>query len=531
MVGVSEGVVDVGGEAPEWRAPAADGVPPAPERDRSVETLDTQTLEILARRRPWRTNARSRGWLVRRALLAADVLGLSVAFVVAQVGFSTASASDRVGPGDETILFVLSLPLWVIAAHLSGLYDRDGQRTEHSTVDDLVGVFSVLTIGTWLFTSFALLTHLVEPNAPRAVFFWGMSILLVVLFRVSARSLCRRSERYLQNTIIVGAGDVGQLIARKILAHPEYGLNLVGFVDPQPRERRDDLDHLTIVGPPDKLPDLVHLLDVERVVVAFSGETHEEMLALIRALKALNVQVDVVPRLFEILGPNVSVHAVEGIPLVGLPPARLSPFSRRLKRLIDIVFAAVGLLLTAPLFLYIVFRIKRDSPGPVFFRQTRLGQHMAPFMLFKFRSMYVDTDSDVHRDHVRAIMTAQAPSGSNGIYKLDRADAVTPFGRWLRRTSLDELPQLINVLRGEMSVVGPRPCIPYETETFKPHHFERFLVPAGVTGLWQVTARARSSFGEALEMDVVYARGWSLLLDLRLLLLTPRAVLRQEATA
>jgi lipopolysaccharide/colanic/teichoic acid biosynthesis glycosyltransferase len=128
-------------------------------------------------------------------------------------------------------------------------------------------------------------------------------------------------------------------------------------------------------------------------------------------------------------------------------------------------------------------------------------------------------------------MNAGAALGSNGLYKLDRSSAITPFGRWLRKTSLDELPQLLNVLRGEMSLVGPRPCIPYEIEHFAPHQFERFLVPAGLTGLWQVTARANSSFGEALEMDVAYVRGWSLGLDLRLLLRTPLQLFRQRVTA
>jgi lipopolysaccharide/colanic/teichoic acid biosynthesis glycosyltransferase len=182
---------------------------------------------------------------------------------------------------------------------------------------------------------------------------------------------------------------------------------------------------------------------------------------------------------------------------------------------------------TAPLFLYAAWRIKRESPGPVFFRQKRFGVGMKEFTALKFRTMRVDADDAPHRDFIRQTMTSHASAPPNGMYKLDRGDVVTPFGRWLRRTSLDELPQLINVLRGEMSLVGPRPCIPYETDEFAPHHFERFLVPAGMTGYWQVTARAHSTFGEALDMDVAYARSWSLGLDLRLLCKTPLGLLRR----
>jgi lipopolysaccharide/colanic/teichoic acid biosynthesis glycosyltransferase len=153
---------------------------------------------------------------------------------------------------------------------------------------------------------------------------------------------------------------------------------------------------------------------------------------------------------------------------------------------------------------------------------------MEPFTALKFRTMKVGTDTTVHRDYIKATMSSKAAAGENGLYKLDRGDSITQFGRWLRKTSLDELPQLINVLRGEMSLVGPRPCLGYETEHFASHHFERFVVPAGLTGLWQVTARANSTFGEALDMDVAYARGWSLGLDLRLLFRTPVQVLRQR---
>jgi lipopolysaccharide/colanic/teichoic acid biosynthesis glycosyltransferase len=225
------------------------------------------------------------------------------------------------------------------------------------------------------------------------------------------------------------------------------------------------------------------------------------------------------------------VHTVEGLPLIGIPPVRPSRLARLAKRTFDFVCAVILLVLLAPVMLYIAWRIKRDSPGPVFFRQTRLGMNMRPFEAMKFRTMYVDADVSQHREFIQATMDRFTPAaGPNGLYKLEFQDAVTPYGRKLRSSSLDELPQLFNILRGEMSFVGPRPCIPYETENFAPHQFDRFLVPAGLTGLWQVMARAHATFGEALDMDVAYARGWSLGLDLRLLFRTPLAVMRHKGT-
>ena len=190
------------------------------------------------------------------------------------------------------------------------------------------------------------------------------------------------------------------------------------------------------------------------------------------------------------------------------------------------------LLLSAPLFAVAAWRIKRDSPGPVFFVQERLGKNMDPFLLYKFRTMRVGTDPTPHREYLQQIMSPGAvPLAENGnLYKLERSDVVTAAGSWLRRTSLDELPQLLNVIRGEMSLVGPRPCIPYETELFEPHHFDRFLVPAGMTGLWQVSARAHATFKEALDLDAAYARSWSLRFDLSLLARTPWAIVRGGET-
>jgi exopolysaccharide biosynthesis polyprenyl glycosylphosphotransferase len=291
------------------------------------------------------------------------------------------------------------------------------------------------------------------------------------------------------------------------------------------------LDDLPLLGESSERAEIVRQYGVERVLVAFSNDSDEEMLAAVRSLNDFDIQIDIIPRLFELVTSSVKVDGLEGLPLVGLPPVRLSRSSWVIKRTIDVVLSAIALLLTAPLFAYIAVRIKLDSAGPVFFRQTRLGHRQREFTALKFRTMRTDVDTEEHRRFIGEIMSADASQRSNGLYKLERKNAITNVGTWLRKTSLDELPQLINVLRGDMALVGPRPCIRYEIEYFEPHHCDRFLVPAGITGLWQVTARARSTFREALDMDVAYARGWSLSLDLRLLCRTPGQVLARKGAA
>ena len=491
-----------------------------------VEELELAPLELtwaLRRRRP-----RNRGWLVRRMLLLGDVAGLTLAFVAG--GLAVGGSTGFTEPGDLAV-FAATLPGWVVVAKLYGLYEHDEERADHSTADELAGVFNLVTVGAWLFFVGVLLTGTRGISLSRLAAFWLFAVVCVTLGRAIARALCRRSLLYLQNTVIVGAGEVGQLVARKLLQHPEYGLNLVGFVDDRPRERRTELEHLALLGGVDRLPELIALLDVERVVIAFSNSAESDLVELVRSLRDVDVQVDFVPRLFDLVGPKAAIHSIEGLPLVGLPPIRLSRSSRLVKRAVDAVGATAGLLITAPLFAVVAVLIRLDSDGPVFFRQTRLGLEMREFSVLKFRTMRIDTDVEVHRAYIERTMSPTAAPNANGIYKLDRSDSVTRVGRWLRKTSLDELPQLVNVLRGEMSLVGPRPCIGYETRGFSPHHFERFLVPAGLTGLWQVTARAHSTFGEALDMDVAYARGWSLGLDLRLLCRTPIQLLRSRGTA
>jgi len=489
-----------------------------------IAAMDDHTRTLLGRGRLER-----RAWLVPRSLLAADLAGLSLAYLLTTLFWGDAGAF---GSFHQILVFLATLPCWVIVAKLQGLYRSDQEQTDHSTADDIVGVFHLVTIGVWVLLVASRLAGRTNPSTWALITFWALAIVILPIARTVARRACKRAPAYQQNTLIVGAGEVGQLIARKLVMHPEYGVNVVGFVDRDPKARRPDLpEHLAILGGPERLADIVKCLDVERVVIAFSNEPVSELLSLLRQLRQFPVQIDLVPRLFELVGPRLTVHAVEGLPLLGLPPNRASRTSRAIKRAIDLVAAGTALLVLAPVFAYIALRIRLDSRGPVFFRQTRLGTNMKEFTALKFRTMKVGTDTSVHQDAVRRSMSASLDANeSGGVYKLQRPDAVTPFGARLRRTSLDELPQLINVLKGDMSLVGPRPCIPYETEYFEPHHLERFAMPQGITGLWQVTARANCTYGEALDMDIAYVRGWSLGLDLRLLLRTPLTVLQQRSS-
>jgi FlaA1/EpsC-like NDP-sugar epimerase len=203
-------------------------------------------------------------------------------------------------------LFVLSLPCWVLVAKWHGLYRRDEERTDHCTTDDIVGVFHLVTIAAWLLLVASRLAGWDSPGIFNLAGFWLLAVCAVPITRTVARLLCKRSQAYEQNTVIVGAGDVGQLVARKLIKHPEYGANVVGFVDRFPKARRPDLpERLSILGGPERLPEIIKCLDVERVVITFSTDSVSAPLALLRQLRPFGVQIDLVPSMFELICPRV----------------------------------------------------------------------------------------------------------------------------------------------------------------------------------------------------------------------------------
>jgi len=464
---------------------------------------------------------RRRGWLVRRFLVTADVAGLLLAFAIAEL-IVVGPGSGRFDVLTETLAFIATLPGWVLVTRLYGLYSQDDQRTNHTTTDEVANVFNMVTVCTWLFFAVSWVSGAAHPAVPKLLLFWLFAAALVPLARTTGRWAARRSQAFLQNTVIVGAGDVGQTIAEKLRRHPEYGVNVVGFVDREPKEQRESLGDLTILGPPNDLESIVRTHDVERVIIAFSRVSHEEVLSLIRSLKDAFVQVDIVSRYYELVGPSTGISTVEGIPVLCLPPRALGSSAKLMKRALDIVLSLVALALLMPVFLVVMLAIFLDSRGPILFRQPRIGAGGKTFEIFKFRTMIPEAEE--LKDAV-AHMSLHA-DGDDRMFKIADDPRVTRLGHVLRKASIDELPQLLNVLRGEMSLVGPRPLIPSEDVRVEDWGRERLSLRPGMTGLWQVLGRSEIPFEEMVRLDYLYVTNWSLWQDLRLMCGTVPAMLK-----
>jgi exopolysaccharide biosynthesis polyprenyl glycosylphosphotransferase len=494
--------------------------------DHPLAGAHPRTLEIIEHRRTSRS-PRRRGWLIRRGLVVADLVGLTIAFTVSEaisrVGRDT---TNLVATRSEVLLFLLTLPLWIGFAKLYGLYDRDEERADHSTTDELIGVLHLVTVGSWVVYVGAQVTGLASPGLLKLWVFWTVAVAAMTIARTAARALCRRHWSYLQNTIIVGAGEVGQLIARKLLQHPEYGINLVGFVDEHPKERHPGLQHLTLLGGRDQLASIIDVLDVERVIVAFSNDADEQTLELVRELGDRDLQIDIVPRMFDVVGTNMDIHTVEGLPLVGLRRMRLSRSARAAKRLTDVVLSGIGLLVLSPVFVVIAIAIKLESRGPVFFRQVRMGCE-GTFRIWKFRTMVVD--AEWKKAEVAHLNQHARNGGDPRMFKIPDDPRTTRVGRFLRQYSYDELPQLINVFVGQMSLVGPRPLILEEHRFVQDWAQRRLQLKPGITGLWQVLGRSHIPFEEMVKLDYLYVTGWSLFNDLCLLLRTVPVLMRPSA--
>ena len=446
---------------------------------------------------------RRRERIQRRALAVSDLITAFVATLIALVVLGEESPTP----------LALALPfLVVLAAKLAGLYERDELVLRKSTLEDAPKLFGVVTLyafGLWLLEDFVVEGG--ELGQRQILGLWAGLTILALLGRAATRFFTNRvipTERCL----VMGSAVVGEALREKF--EQDAGTNST-VIDVVPLEGRRQEDSSW-------RPTDMHLLfrgqDIQRVIIAPDQVDSDHVLDAIRAAKSLGVRVSLFPRMLEVVGSSVEFEDVSGVPILGVRPFGLPRSSQMLKRSFDLVGAAVGLLALAPLMAAIAVAIKLESRGPVLYRQRRVGRDDCGFRMVKFRTMFVGADR-----RKPALMASN--DAAEGFFKIDDDPRVTRVGRWLRRTSLDELPQFLNVLRGDMSLVGPRPLVGDEDAKIEGWNRKRLELPPGMTGHWQILGSSRVPLPEMMRIDYLYAVNWSLWSDVKLLLRTVPVVL------
>jgi exopolysaccharide biosynthesis polyprenyl glycosylphosphotransferase len=462
-----------------------------------------------------------RGRKLRRLLLAADIVALCGAFLITEAAFRTLALGDLV-------LFPLSIPVWVILAYSHHLYHLDSYRADYGAADEIGPVLQMVTLWSWITLLTLSAVRMDHVPVPQIALFWACTLVLLIVLRSAARAFARRQVWYLQNAVIVGPMKQASAILQRILRHPEWRINVVACVETPGRggfsSRRKRLFELVPVlrGDADVV-ELVQRLDVDRVMLAPALSESRRRVQVVCELSELGVHVDLVPSWSDVVGTRFDLNEMEGMPLLTVPRPTLGRNALRLKRALDLAAGTLALLLLAPVFAACAVAIKLDSPGPVFFRQRRVGRDDQRFELFKFRSMHADADA---RKTDIAKLNFHGGGNDRGMFKIREDPRITRVGRFLRRYSLDELPQLFNILRGEMSFVGPRPLIETEDRQIEGRFRRRLLLTPGLTGLWQAHGRSDIPFEQMVNLDYLYVTNWSLWGDVKLVMRTVSTVFR-----
>jgi exopolysaccharide biosynthesis polyprenyl glycosylphosphotransferase len=470
-----------------------------PERRRPGASLrDALDLELLVESRS-RAAVRQRERVFRRALVVADVLAaLLVVGLVTRV----------FGSEGPQLTGLVLLPLIVTINAASGLYKRDELLLRKITLDEAPALFQAATVTTvvaFLLESAVLNTPI--GARPFALTWLGLSA-IVISCRVIARAIARGVTAP-ERCLLVGDAEVADRLEAKIASMATVKAMFVGRI---PLDAEPDYGAERELVTLDDLPGVVLEQRVHRVIVAGDAGTHQRVLDAIQSAKALGVRVSVLPRVFDVVGSSAAFDYLDGLTILGVQRFGLSPASRRVKRAFDIVGSLVCLILLAPFMAAIALAIKLDSPGPVLFRQTRVGRNGQTFQMLKYRSMY--DGADARKAELRSRNEAQ------GLFKIADDPRITRVGRSLRSTALDELPQLFNVLAGQMSLVGPRPLVVDEDQHVRGWYRRRLSLTPGMTGDWQVFGAARIPLHEMVTIDYLYVSNWSLWADIRIMLRT-----------
>jgi exopolysaccharide biosynthesis polyprenyl glycosylphosphotransferase len=389
---------------------------------------------------------------------------------------------------------------------------------------DVQAVWSAVT---WASLVFAGIAYLFFREFSRLLFFYFY--LLDLAFLLGWRAIIQRLLRLglgsslvgPRRVLVVGAGAVGQRLGRAIRAYRWTGLELVGYVDDDPTKQGKTCAGCPILGDLGDVVAVVSRHAIDEVILTLPPLAQERARHVILVLQELPLNVRVVPDVFDLVFIRASVEEFAGIPLIGLREPAIEGPDRVVKRLFDLIVGGLALILFSPLTLVAALAVRFGSPGPILFRQQRIGEGGRPFQMLKFRTMHMGAETEEQQ------LAQETGQGPPAFAKYPNDPRTTRVGHILRRFSIDELPQLFNVLKGDMSLVGPRPELPWLVEKYEPWHRKRFAVPQGMTGWWQVNGRSdRADYALRVEDDLYYIRNWSVWLDLRILWMTVGAVVR-----
>jgi exopolysaccharide biosynthesis polyprenyl glycosylphosphotransferase len=445
--------------------------------------------------------------LFRRMLLVADVVAIVGAFVLT-VGLARRSLA-------LTWAGIAGVPILLVGAKITGLYDRDETLLRKTTLDEAPKLFQLATLCAlvaWL-TGGLITTGTLDRH--EALFLWLTLAAFLLLARAAARALALRIAP-VERCLFIGDEVSAETIRSKLSGHGGVNARVVAHLDLDKVApwSTDSFSERRLA----EIRDLAQTLDVHRAIIAPRSVDAGEMLNLVRTLKAVGVRVSVVPRLLEVVGSSVEFDDLHGVTVMGVRRFDLTRSSAAFKRGFDLLGASLGLLAISPLMIAIAIAIKLDNRGPVFFRQLRVGRHGHRFHMLKFRTMV--PDAEAMKDSLRHRNEAQ-----EGLFKIAEDPRVTRVGRWLRKSALDELPQLLNIVRGEMSLVGPRPLVIDEDQRIEGWHRRRLELMPGMTGPWQILGPTRVPLREMVAIDYLYVANWSLWADIKILLRTVPHVL------
>ena len=497
-----------------------------------------------------RVAARAPVWvipLVKTLLAVADIGLITISFLAAfylrhdqsvfQKGLGLVF-SQEFAPYAVILPFVIPIRLLLLR-----YYDLYRVRGEFSFVEDVGRVFKATAIGSLLIVAATFMYRggvaYRTFSYSRLIFLYDFLLAFASLgaLRMIVRSvqiLVRRRGINLIPTLIVGRGPEAALCIQEMRARPELGYRVIGLVENGPLASTDlSFEGVPVIAELKNLPETIRESGANEVIISDPNVPGEALFeVMIQTGRRRGIEFRIAPTLLNCLPSKTEIDQVGSLPMVTLFRSPLSNAARIVKRGSDLLIATAALTILSPIWLMIALLIKLDSRGPIFYKQERVGMDGRIFLFYKFRSMRAGADDALHREfqqrYIKGLPDSNLGDEGRPAYKLRTDDRVTRLGRALRKTSLDELPQLFNVLRGDMSVVGPRPPIPYEVESYELWHRKRLDMKPGITGLWQVSGRNRLPFDEMVRMDLYYIENWSLLLDIKIILQTLPVMWRGE---